>query len=263
MHGWPVAEKKHRDLLLEKRFEIARSIATAIASCRQKADIPLRWPLAEAKMASESTEVLSALEHLSGIVELLSNVRSVKSAKPPKTTVKVSINKAKVGEKFRRDSPAAMTALDAAAPHDIADWLSSDKTELLLGEGKFAISRDMVSVEESAEGFAIAQFDSGKVFLKTEIKKELYEEAMVREVARRVQLMRKEKKLVESDSISLHIETPDKELLSIVKRHENELASQVNASSVLFSAPHSGAFRKEWEIEESKVELAIEKSEKK
>ncbi|MEM2137673.1 MAG: isoleucine--tRNA ligase [Candidatus Anstonellaceae archaeon] len=261
MHAWPVSEKKHRDLLLEKRFEIARSIATAIASCRQKADIPLRWPLAEAKMASESTEVLAALEHLSGIVELLSNVRSVKSAKPPKTTVKVSINKAKVGEKFRRDSPAALAALEAVAPHEIADWLSGDKPEFLVAE-KFAISRDMVSVEESTEGFAIAQFDGGKVFLKTEIKKELYEEAMVREVARRVQLMRKEKKLVESDSISLHIETADKELLSIIKRHEKELASQVNASSVLFSAPHAGAFRKEWEIEESKVELAIEKSEK-
>lgn len=255
--SWPVAEKRQRDLLLERRFEIARLIATALANCRQQADVPLRWPLAEAKISSESTEVLSALEHLSSLVESLSNVRSIKSAKPPKTTVKVSINKAKVGAKFKRDSPAALAALEAVSPQEISGWLSGEEKELLVAE-KFAIERDMVSVEESAEGFAIAQFDGGKVFLKTEMKKELYEEAMVREAARRVQLMRKEKKLVESDKISVHVETDDKELSSILKKHSSALASQVNAEAVAFSHSSAG-FRKEWEIGESKVIIAIEK----
>ncbi|MFA4983316.1 MAG: DUF5915 domain-containing protein, partial [Candidatus Micrarchaeia archaeon] len=93
---------------------------------------------------------------------------------------------------------------------------------------------------------------------KTEMKKELYEEAMVREVARRVQLMRKEKKLVESDKISLHIHTSDKELLSIVKRHTDKIAAQVNAELVGFPE-HAGASFKEWEIGDAAVKIAVEK----
>ena len=208
-------------------------------------------------MVSESTEVLSAVEHLSGLIESLSNARAVKHAKQPHTEISVAINKAKVGAAFKRDSPAALAALEKVPPAQIAAWLSGEEKEFL-ADGKYAIARDMVEVTERAEGFAIAQFEGGKVFLKTEINKELYESAMVREVARRVQLMRKEKKLVESDRIAIRIETDEKELLSIIKRHTSEIASQVNAETIGFSH-RSGGFSKEWEIDESKVKINIEK----
>ncbi|VVC01537.1 Isoleucine--tRNA ligase [uncultured archaeon] len=257
LFAWPEADRRTRDVLLEKRFEIARGIATAAASCRQKAGIPLRWPVEEVRVVSESTEVLSSVEHLSSLIESLSNAKGVKIAKQPRTEVSVAINKAKVGEKFKRDSPAALAALAKVPPAEIAKWLSGEDREFL-ADGKFAIERPMVEVAESAEGFAISQFEGGRVFLKTSMGKALYEEAMVREVARRVQLMRKEKKLVESDKISLHIDTPEKELAAILKRHTNDLASQVNADTVGFSH-HSGGFSKEWEIDECKVKITIEK----
>jgi len=257
LFSWPVADKKRRDALLERRFEIARDISTAIANSRQKANLPLRWPLEEAKIVSDSTEVLSAVEHLSGLIESLSNMRAVKVTKQPKTEVSATINKAKVGAKFKRDSPAAQSALEKVPAEEIAKWLSGPDKELLL-EGKFAIEREMVSVDEKADGYSISQFEGGRAFLKTEMKKELYEEAMVREVARRVQLMRKEKKLVESDKIALHMHLEDKELLAILKHHTTELASQVNAEVVGFgSAP--GGFSKDWEIGEATLKITIEK----
>ena len=255
--GWPVPDKKRRDQLLEQRFLIAANISTALASCRQKAVLPLRWPLEEARIVSESTEVLSAVEHLSGLLESLTNIRSVKIGRQPKTRMALSINKAKVGAAFKRESPSALLALEKESPEAVEKWLSGEEKVYLAGGGKYAIQRDMVEVAESAEGFAIARFEGGKVYLKTEIKKELYEEAMVREVARRVQLMRKEKKLVESDKIVLHVETEDKELLAIVKKHSSVLAQQVNAELVGFG--HSQGFRKEWEIGEAKVFISLEK----
>ena len=259
LFAWPEADKKRHDPLLEKRFEMAKQIGAACANARQKADLKLRWPLEEARVVSESTETLSAVEHLSSLVESLANVRSVKVTKKPSTSIAVEINKAKVGAKFKRESPAALEALSAAKPEELEKWLSGDgkEKEFLLG-GKYSIERDMVSIAESAEGFAIAEFEGGKVYLKTKINKELYEEAMVREVARRVQLMRKDAKLVESDSISIYLKTEDKELLSIMNRHEKEIARQVNASAVHFTA-HTGGLTKEWEIEESKISIAIEK----
>jgi hypothetical protein len=114
----------------------------------------------------------------------------------------------------------------------------------------------MVEATESAEGFSIAPFEEGRVFLKTEVKRELYEEAMVREVARRVQMMRKEKKLVESDRIALYLFCEDKEMSAIIKRHSGAIAGQVNAETVSLSR-HAGA--KGWEIGEAEVFLAMEK----
>lgn len=257
LFAWPTFDKRRRDFLLEKRFDIARQIATAAASCRQKAEIPLRWPVEEVRVVSESTEVLSAVEHLSGLIESLSNARSAKGAKQPRTEVSFAINKAKVGAAFKRDSPSALAALEKVPPAQIAAWISGEEKEFL-AEGKYAITRDMVEVHEKADGFEISPFEGGKVFLKTEIKKELYEEAMVREVARRVQLMRKEKKLVESDRIAIRIETDEKELLAIIKRHTAKLAAQVNAETIGFSH-HPGGFSKEWEIDEAKVRITIEK----
>jgi isoleucyl-tRNA synthetase len=257
LFAWPAADSKRYDALLERRFELARSISTAIAASRQKADLPLRWPLEEARVVSDSTEVLSTVEHVSALIESLSNMRSVKVTKQPKTEVSVSINKSKVGAAFKRDSPAALSALEKAPAEEIAKWLSSEEKELLL-EGRFAITRDMVSVEEAAEGYSISQFEGGKVYLKTEMKKELYEEAMVREVARRVQLMRKEKKLVEADRIALHVQLEDKELSGILKRHASGLASQVNAEVVGFGSA-TGGFSKDWEIGEAQVKITIEK----
>ena len=203
---WPIANKGHRDILLERRFEIARQISTACANARQKAGLPLRWPIEEVRIVSESTEVLSTVEHLSALIESLSNVRSAKVSKQPSSEVSVKINKAKVGAKFKRESPAAQAALEKVKLADIEKWLSG-KEPMYVIPGEFAIERDMVEMTETAEGFAIAPFEEGKVYLKTHINKELYAEAMVREVARRVQLMRKEKKLVESDRISLYMHT--------------------------------------------------------
>ena len=257
LFSWPAADKKYRDALLEQRFLIAGQISTALASCRQKAALPLRWPLEEARVVSESTEVLSAVEHLSGMLESLTNIRSVKSGKQPKVHLTLIINKAKVGAAYKRESVEALAAIEKEKPEAIETWLTGEEKEYL-ASGKWKIERDMVEIEEQAEGFAVAHFEGGKVYLKTEMKKELYEEAMVREIARRVQLMRKEKKFVESDRIVLHIETEDKELSAIAKKHTAEIASQVNAELVGFTH-HTGGFRKEWEVDEAKITLTIEK----
>jgi isoleucyl-tRNA synthetase len=178
----------------------------------------------------------------------------VKITKQPRLRVSVKVNRAKVGAKFKRDSPAAIAALEKVPADEIAGWLSGEEKEFMAGA--FAVERDMVEVEEAAQGYAIAQFEGGRVFLKTEIKKELYEEAMVREVARRVQLMRKERGLVEADRIALHVHTDERELAAIVKKRAEELCSQVNAGALSF-ARHAGA--KEWEIGEAKVEISFEK----
>ena len=204
--------------------------------------------------------MLSTAEHLSVLLESLSNVRSVKSKKPPKSALSLAVNKAKVGAKFKKESAVAIAALSSEDPAAVEKWLSGTGKEEYLAGGKFAIERDMVAIGESAEGYVVSRFDGGKVYLKTEIRPELYEEAMVREVSRRIQLMRKEQKLVESDRISLNISTHDKKLLKILEKRATEISSQVNAFRLQFLTHHSGGFTKEWEIDGAKASISMEKA---
>jgi hypothetical protein len=205
-------------------------------------------------VVSDSTEVLSAVEHLSSLIESLSNVKSVKIVKQPRIKTEIAINRSKVGAAFKKDTAAAVAALEKENKELIVAWLSGDEPGHKIGE--MAFTRDMVSATETADGFSIAAFEEGKVFLKTEVKKELYEEAMVREVARRVQIMRKEKKLVEADRISLHMHTDSRDLAAIIKKHADAICAQVNAETLSFAKHASG---KEWEIDESIVEISFEK----
>ena len=149
LFDWPSQDKKRRDQLLEKRFEICRQAGAAIASARQKASLPLRWPVEEVRIVSESTEVLSAAEHLPSLIESLGNVRKVSVAKQPKSEFTVSINRSKVGAAFKKDSPLALAALEKESPEAIAAWLSGEEKEYL-SDGKWAITREMVAVEEKA-----------------------------------------------------------------------------------------------------------------
>ncbi|MEW6723119.1 MAG: isoleucine--tRNA ligase [Candidatus Micrarchaeota archaeon] len=103
---------------------------------------------------------------------------------------------------------------------------------------------------------ASAPFSGGAVHIDRKIDEALYEEGLLNEVKRRVQMMRKEAQLVESDSIALHIET-EKELEAILKKQEKELSEAVNASSVKF-APEKKM--NEYTVDGRLVKLALKKA---
>ncbi|MCX8196901.1 MAG: isoleucine--tRNA ligase [Candidatus Micrarchaeota archaeon] len=258
---WPAAKKELQDAVLEQRFSLARQIAAAISAARQKAGIPLRWPLEEAKIVSSSTEVLSAIEHTSEIIKGLGNIRkitAVEADRQPKTSIQVSFNKTKIGAKFKKETSLVLSLLEKADAKELADWFATQSKPFLLG-GKFEIEKEMLEIHETAAGFSIARFDGGVLYLDTKIKKHLYEEAMVREVARRIQLMRKQAQLVETDKIMLYLQVGDKELESILRAHIGQLSKQVNAVEILFQSKRT-QFSKEWEIQDTKISISLEKS---
>jgi isoleucyl-tRNA synthetase len=107
-------------------------------------------------------------------------------------------------------------------------------------------------------GHASADFTNGKVWLNPKLDAELYSEAMGRELVRRVQSMRKEMNLVEKDEVIVHLHAP-KEFVSLVEKQHEMIAKAVNAKKLELKegAKNEG---KEWEIEEWKVHLKVEKA---
>ena len=84
--------------------------------------------------------------------------------------------------------------------------------------------------------------EQGTVYIDTTITEELYEEAVVNEIKRRIQLLRKKAGLKEGDAVDVYLEG-ETELVAIAKKYQDAIASAVHARNMLFEpAPESEEF---------------------
>jgi isoleucyl-tRNA synthetase len=117
-------------------------------------------------------------------------------------------------------------------------------------------AKALKTVEEPPHGEMAGQdFSKGRIHIDKKIDEELYEEGLLNEVKRRVQMMRKEAGLVEQDKVSLRIST-EKEFEAILRKHEKALSDAVNASEARYSPEKE---MKEFTIDGRLVKLAIKK----
>lgn len=262
---WPTPEEPGADPTLEKNMHIVRNIIAAVANARSVADVKLRWPLEEVIVVSNSTEVRGAVERLAYLIEEIANVKRTRLEETvPKKIVAKPVHAA-LGPVFRKDAKVVAEAIEKLEAGEARKKLEAGETITVRAGGKeWAITRDMVIFEEKPpEGHTRAEFDGGEVYLNTKISRALFEEAMVREVARRIQLMRKELELVEKDEIVANV-VAGKELLGILEKHRGALAREVKAKTLILSAKPElkaeGALKREWEIEEEAATIVVAKA---
>ncbi len=259
---WPISDTSQIDSLLERQMAICREIISAGANARQSADVKLRWPLEELVIVTQSTEVRDAADKLSKIIQESVNVKRVRLEHDIEKTAKAKPLPAKLGPAFKKDAKEVQELIASLSGEQIRELLSKGKLELK-GSRKFQITPDMVQViEEAPQGYAVSQFSAGSAYIKTEVNPALYEEAMAREVSRRVQIMRKELELVEKDKIRVNI-IAGEEFLKLLSNRTDELARSVNASEVILSdVPKMSGAPQEWEIEAETVKILISKEKK-
>jgi isoleucyl-tRNA synthetase len=120
--------------------------------------------------------------------------------------------------------------------------------------------KEIKTVSDKPKGEKIfeKELPEAKLYLDAEIDEALYEEAIVNEVKRRVQMLRKEGELVEKDEITVYFSGED-EMTAIVKKNAKAICDGVNAKDVEFSA-HKKAT--EYDIDGKVVKIAIEKRKK-
>ena len=125
----------------------------------------------------------------------------------------------------------------------------------------FELSADDVLFDtELPDDFVSAEFDGGNVFVNTNITPEILQEAMARELIRRVQDMRKDMDLDVEATIDVIVDcsdnfkdliTPESELISNEIRADSLELSQITESDDYYT--------KEWKIEDEELIIAIKK----
>ncbi|MDE1855451.1 MAG: isoleucine--tRNA ligase [Candidatus Micrarchaeota archaeon] len=258
MEDWPRADRKAVNAELEGEFAVARDAITALLNSREKSNVKLRWPLANGLVEVKDDKTQLALEKLSGLVEDYTNIKKVTVRKVEGFRKEVRPVFAEIGPSFKEKAGAVADALRKEDP---------DKLESAVADsGHYSLHTDRGLADVTAAHFTIVQkldsenaivFKHGIASVDKEISKELWEEGMIREFERRVQLARKEKLMKKTDKIAVRYEA-SVPLAEIVKRNQAKIKKDVNATE-LREGVAEGAEAKEFDIEDEKLKLTVER----
>jgi len=100
-------------------------------------------------------------------------------------------------------------------------------------------------------------FENGEICFGDVLK----EQALLRELLRNIQIMRKKKKLLVTEKISLFLGT-DRKTEALMKKNGKKIMSGVGASKIEFSVPKGKEVKGELEFDKKKIKVYFEKVKK-
>ena len=81
LRSWPKADAKKIDAKLESDMEIAQRIMQSILAGREKMQLGVRWPLKDAVIVTNDGETAKAVDSLSYLIKLQTNIKELKCQK--------------------------------------------------------------------------------------------------------------------------------------------------------------------------------------
>lgn len=250
--SWPVAEEPN--LALEESMNVIQELLSATNYARERAKRSVRWPIADAIVETDDPKVGRALELFSDMYKTQANIKSVNTVENMQGASNiVTINQSRLRKDCKQDSDHVLAHLDKENLEELYGKLERDG-EYNVGEHK--IVTDYFKVQHvDPDSYLSAPSRYGRVYLDTTVNKKLDAEGYAREIARRVQTMRKKAGMTKGQRIILHIQMV-KEWDDLVSEHKDALKEQVGATSMIITS--EPCTRKVHTIETAKIkELQI------
>ena len=128
-------------------------------------------------------------------------------------------------------------------------------------EGIELSAEEVLFDSELPDDFVSSEFEGGNVFVNTNITLEIRQEAMARELIRRIQDMRKDLDLDVEANINVDVET-SQEFKDLIVPQSEFISHEVRANSLIITdseecSKDSKDYTKEWDIEGEKVIISI------
>jgi isoleucyl-tRNA synthetase len=244
------------------------------AAARMKAKLKRRWPLTEAIICLKKGQK-SKLERLSELLLAQLNVESQKiieldtssglelldEMQKKNLPVKpvLEIDRKKIGPKVKQHMGAFLEKFASTNPEEIvSDLIKNGMHVLDVGNTKITLdSGDFVAGFDAKDGYAFAQRDSFIVFISTARNREMMAKGLIKDLARRLQTLRKERGYNPTDVLqTASILELDDESLEMVKERSSELAFLVRVKQIDFDGKSDNY--KDDDIDGQKIRIAIE-----
>lgn len=237
---FPKANEKFINVSLERKMEIARSIAEEARAIRSKEKIKLRQPLEKAIIVSNEN-----LEQLKNILKEEINVKEIIFASDESIFMKKTAkpNFSKLGPKYKEDA-GKMAEIIQSTPIERLNKIDIN--------GKKIEEEDYKIEEEPIKGYAVGNVNGNIVALYTLINPELKKEGFAREIVRRIQEMRKRMNLDMEEEIITEINI-GKDRLS---NWEEYVKNETRSKEIIYKEPEKPI---EWKIDEEKIKIGIKR----
>ncbi len=257
---FPAADPAVVDGELEIQMDLARRIVSLGHQARNQAQVKVRQPLAGIVVCTDdgdmgTKEAMS--QEILGLVKTELNVEETEFVSTLSDYFEETPS-----PNFRTLGPR----LGAAAPR-AAEWIKAQTAESLrkaIANGPIALAEEGMSIfaDDIAfdavlpERFVLIQDGGVRLLLDTMIDARLQEMGWVREIAHRVQLLRKEAGFDVTDRIALSYEA-DEPLGSVIRDNQDAIAAEVLAVRVENAIGDKQVATEEFDIDDATVRVGV------
>jgi isoleucyl-tRNA synthetase len=258
---WPKPNKGLIDADVERTVGIAREVITAILNSREKAGVTLRTPIRSATVEVADDGVMTEVQKTEELIEDYTNVKELKVIKGMSNKKRVAPLFAKLGPAFKNASKAIADELKSQNADSVENAVMKDGYfRLHTQEGTFDIKPEHFAIVETPVSENAALFKYGTVSIDASQTEELKEETLVRELVRRIQMMRKEMKLTRLKKVRVYI-AADAQAARIIDKNREQIAKTVVADTVRAgdTLPEGKKlYSKDWEIMDATFGIGVE-----
>ena len=274
LETWPKSTPALVNESVEESFDIMNEIVSVCAAARMKGKLKRRWPLKHAiicveKGLQKKIELLSELlqsqlnvedykiielENHEGISEMLEMKKSDVPVIP-----KIELNRKTIGPKAKQNLGKLLEIFSETKPDEIIQGLEKDSSFTFDVNGtKISLDTDDFIIEfDVQEGFAFSRRNNLIGIISTERNEELMAKGLIKDLARRLQALRKERGYNPTDVLNTaSILDLDEESLSMIKNKTEELSFLVRVKQVNFT--QTCKKYKDDDIDGQKIRISVE-----
>ncbi|MFB5612063.1 MAG: isoleucine--tRNA ligase [Nitrosarchaeum sp.] len=271
---WPQYQESLVSEEIEESFDIMKDVVSISAAARMKGKLKRRWPLNEAlicvskgqkqKLESLSTLLMSQLnvekftifetEKNSGLEQIL----ELKQLKLPVKSL-LEIDRKKVAPRAKQHIVKLSNIFSDADKEEIVASLQKEgQCNYEIDGEKISLSKeDIIADFDANEEFAVSKRDDYIVFISTSRNKEMMAKGLIKDIARRLQTLRKERGYNPTDILNVaSILDLDEESIEMVEEKSKDLAFLVRVKQVNFT--ESCKEYKEDDIDGQKIRISVE-----
>jgi isoleucyl-tRNA synthetase len=278
LESWPKFNRELVNIELEEAIDKSKQVISLVNGARMKAKFKRRWPVSKVVICTQDKAFLESNE-LSELLKKQLNtlfidfkiinfsnffekVNSLYREKLVSLNAKPRINK--IAPRLKNDLNEALQAFEKINYDDLfAQLMSNSNFSLKYSSGEIELSKDDVEFTYDAKTpYILVESDQKDVtvFIDTTRSSELISLGLMRDIARNIQQLRKERGFVPTEILSsAHISKLDRDDSLSVEKHKKELAYYVRVKNVIITPDKLEDIEyKEVEIDDKKILISVQ-----
>ena len=274
LESWPKVDTTLIDEEVETSFDLLKETVSVTSAARMKGKLKRRWPLNQALICVSKGQK-QVLESLSDLTKSQMNVQNYEIIEIEKTEgieqylelkekglpvmPKIELERSAIGPKAKQDMGKLLKMFSETEPELIINGLKEKNSYTFkIGENSIVLDKEDFIVDfEVNEKYQFAKRQNLIVIISLERDDEMMAKGLIKDLARRIQTLRKERGYNPTDILSkASILDLDQDSLELIKEKTEEIAFLVRVKSVDFT--DSCKEYKEDDIDGLKIRIGVE-----